>query len=225
MNLDTTTLFLGKRLVGLKFGRLTVVSYAGKDAHCRKYWNCLCRCGKPTTVRGDELNSGDILSCGCLHSEIVSRMLKDRLKHGCSVRGHMTPEYHAWANMHTRCSNSKTREFKRYGGRGIRVCLRWNDFRNFLADMGQRPAGKTIDRIDNSKGYEPENCRWATPKEQARNTRQNVTFEFNESRRCLAEWSELFNIRYATLRWRVKIGNWPIRRALTETVTKSCHRA
>jgi hypothetical protein len=98
--------------------------------------------------------------------------------------------YKSWAQMRGRCNRPGHIEYKRYGGRGIKVCVRWNTFENFLEDMGERPAGKTIDRIDPNGSYEPGNCRWATPKEQARNKRNNVILTIGGVSKTVAEWAE-----------------------------------
>ena len=119
--------------------------------------------------------------------------------------------------MRTRCLNPRARQYPEYGGRGITVCERWNDFSAFLADMGARPAGMTIDRRDNSKGYEPGNCRWATMKTQENNKRSNVLIEHDDHRLTVAEWADRTGIGYQTLRKRIEAG-WSPARALTQAV-------
>jgi hypothetical protein len=218
MKLDTISPFNGKSLVGLKFGRLSVLHYVGKDRQWQGWWKCVCDCGYVGLFNGSVLNSGETQSCGCLHREIVSMLSRTRTKHGYTVGGKVTPEYRAWSSMLTRCSNRKYPGFKRYGGRGITACKRWHDFRNFLADMGIRPQGKTLERKNNDGNYEPGNCRWATPKDQARNTCTNRVVKFRGRKACLAEWSELLNISYQVLRWRLIVAKWPTDRALTEPI-------
>jgi hypothetical protein len=142
-----------------RFGRLVVMSYAGK-----KHWNCRCDCGTGKSIHGNSLRRNFTRSCGCLNDE---ERLKRNTTHGECER---TPEYQAWASMRARCAAPGRRDYVRYGGKGISVCERWNDYANFLADMGRKPtATHSIDRIDGSGNYEPDNCRWATPSEQARN--------------------------------------------------------
>jgi hypothetical protein len=136
------------------------------------------------------------------------------LRHGHARGGKHTPEYHAWQNMRQRCGNPRNRRFRNWGGRGIKVCERWADFENFLADMGIRPHGTTLDRRDTNGHYEPGNCRWATPTEQGRNSRRNHLIEHNGERLCLAEWATKLGIAAATIRKRLKLG-WPTERALT----------
>lgn len=130
----------------------------------RVYWICECECGSSASVAAADLKSGHTKSCGCLNSE--SRKSK-ALRHGYN----RTTTYVCWSNMLARCGNANRPDFKNYGGRGITVCERWLDFANFLADMGEKPSGLTIDRINNDGNYEPGNCRWATPSEQRRNQR------------------------------------------------------
>jgi len=160
---------LFKDLEGQRFGRLTVVAYAGKRGSRDSKWLCRCDCGAEKIVAISHLTSGDTRSCGCLNAELSAAR---RTTHGESPNGTTTPEYTCWCHIKDRCSNPNGRFYHRYGGRGIRVCARWeNSYENFLADMGRRPAPElSIDRIDNDGDYRPGNCRWATKTEQNRNS-------------------------------------------------------
>ena len=180
----------GKRkridLTGQKFGRLTVIDYAGtikKGKSRQATWHCKCSCGNDTTVRTGDLRNGHTLSCGCLGKE---KRLKANTSHG--MRHTLT--YEVWGAMKARCSNPNCSDFNNYGSRGIKVCKRWLKFENFLEDMGEKPKGLTLERKDNNKGYSLRNCKWATYKEQNRNSRHNRTITYQNKTQCLIAWAE-----------------------------------
>ena len=157
-------------LVDKRFGKLVVLSFEEKPDKKRNIvWNCKCDCGNLTQAVSSELKSGRKRSCGCLHSEVVS---ETSAKHGHTRNKKFSPTYISWASMLTRCKNKNASNFKHYGGRGISVCGRWESFENFLEDMGERPEGKSIDRINVNGNYEPSNCKWATQTEQVANRRK-----------------------------------------------------
>jgi hypothetical protein len=154
-------------LTGQRFGRLTVVALDRVD-RCT-WWLCRCDCGKETVVRVSQLRDGKSFSCGCWR-RVRAALLN--LSHGHARAGSHSREYNSWAQMIKRCTNPKVAGFAKWGGRGIRVCDRWKTLANFLADMGARPKGTSLDRFPNNDGnYEPGNCRWATAKQQANNRR------------------------------------------------------
>lgn len=155
-------------LCGQRFGRLHVCHRASQSDRGRAVWVCFCDCGRSVHVAGHKLRSGHTQSCGCLQTEHSTRMGRSNRVHGHGSPGRHTPTYESWCAMRRRCNNHNAWEYGRYGGRGIDVCNRWDSFEKFLTDMGERPEGTTLDRYpDNDGNYEPGNCRWATPKQQA----------------------------------------------------------
>lgn len=175
--------------IGQKHGRLFVLSNAGMNKNRQTMWHCICDCGKNTTVVNGNLVSGNTKSCGCGESESRGRVQKT---HGESEGS----EYNIWHHMKYRCLNPNSKNYKDYGGRGIKVCDRWiNSFENFLADMGKMPTPKhSIDRFpDNNGNYEPTNCRWATQTEQCRNRRTSHWVEYHGEKKVLQEWAYELN--------------------------------
>lgn len=194
-------------LTGQKFNRLTVVKYHGKIGAAKAIaWVCSCDCGKALIVSSASLKSGKQKSCGCLRKEF-------KVVHG----GYKLRAFRIWASMKQRCLNPEANGYSDYGGRGIKVCEAWLEFANFLADMGEAPAGMSIDRIDVNGDYEPGNCRWVTGKTQGQNRRNNhILTAFGQSK-SLAAFADEYKLEYNTLVRRVKQG-WEIERALLEPV-------
>lgn len=177
-------------LSGRRFSRLVVVKRSGTK-HAQALWLCRCDCGKETKVIGCMLRSGRTRSCGCFRGESTRNRFT---VHGMSN----TSTYAIWTEMLRRCENQDCKDFSGYGGRGITVCDRWHSFEHFLFDMGERPHAMQLERNDNSLGYSPENCRWATRREQMRNMRSNVILEYRGEKRCLCDWADLLGIPRAT---------------------------
>lgn len=160
-----------KNLQGKRFGRLTVVSRFGSNYRRNALWTCVCDCKKTRVVVGNSLLSGNTQSCGCLN---IDKMVLRFTRHG-QTKGNVRTGVHAsWHDMIQRTTNPNNSAWKNYGGRGIRVCTEWLEFENFYAAMGSRPKGLTLDRIDNEKGYEPENCQWTDRRTQNQNQRIRV---------------------------------------------------
>lgn len=189
-----------KDLTGRRFGRLTVESYLPRKGYKHLEWICLCSCGNRTHVDGTKLVNSWTQSCGCYK---IDRIKETQTMHGESKK---TVEYQTWLSIKQRCTNPASKSFIWYGGRGIRVCHRWGSFKNFLADMGRRPRGCTIERKNVNGPYSPSNCVWASNKEQGRNRRNNVIVRFKGKPMTLVEASELSGIKFGTLSRRVREG-------------------
>jgi hypothetical protein len=162
--------------------------------------NCVCACGTERIVSKDSITRGRSLSCGCFNRE---QSLKKNTKH--SMCG--SAEYAIWSQMKYRCSTPTADGWDDYGGRGVKVCDRWNEFVNFITDMGSRPSDKhSLERRDNNGDYEPDNCYWATRKQQARNKRNNRLLTVDDKTQTLAAWAEESGIAYLTIFYRLKRG-------------------
>jgi len=183
---------MGRPLIdrnGDRVGRLLVLGRAEDKvaAGGKRYvrWLCRCDCGAEVMVMSGHLNLSNTTSCGCALRDVL---IDRNTSHGSTG----TPEHEAWRNLKERCGNPNCREYKDYGGRGISVCERWADFSMFFADMGLKPSPiHSIDRIDVNGNYEPNNCRWATPKEQSLNRRSNVIVSYGGAKIPLSQAVEL----------------------------------
>ncbi|WP_155418730.1 hypothetical protein [Pseudomonas fluorescens] len=196
-------------LSGKRFGRLVVIAETARTGNSSK-WTCLCDCGVRIDVITPSLRNGNTSSCGCIRREMLSKRNSDSAPHKVKKN----PLYKTWSSMRARCENPNDIEYANYGGRGIQVCDRWADFLSFIEDMGDRPAGMTLDRRDVNGNYEKDNCRWATGSEQCRNKRNNRIVEHLGETLCIAEWSDRTGINKTTLNDRLNAG-WTTSEALT----------
>jgi hypothetical protein len=184
---------------GKRFGMWVAVSRSANKG-TRTAWLCRCDCGKEESVLTCHLVSGKSFSCGCNKYLLQAKRLTT---HGMSN----SDEYRIWSLMIGRCTNSSNTSYKDYGGRGISVCDRWKDFTNFYSDIGPRPTkGHSIGRVDNDKGYSPDNCRWETHEQQANNTRRNSYHVIDGERKTLAEICRERGLNYGTVKWRIYNG-------------------
>jgi hypothetical protein len=205
-----------KNLTGLRFGDLTVGEYAGSVGSAQHAaWHCVCDCGNKVVVVGASIRAGRSKSCGCKSKQ--QWFTADRMTtHGKS----RSDVYKIWAGMLKRCSDkSKGKTRKNYFDKGIRVCDRWMEFENFYEDMGDRPIGMTIERIDGTSGYEPGNCKWATAKQQANNTSQNHVIEFKGEKLTVSQLADKFGIKQNSLLYRIRRG-WSVEKAATTPMQK-----
>jgi hypothetical protein len=193
-----------ENLIGKEYDRLIVEEYAGSTKGGRAMWLCKCKCGNYKIIVAASLKRKLTGSCGCKQKEIASKLNKS---HGLGK----TTEYSSWTNMQTRCRNPNFKDWHLYGGKGIKVCERWNSFENFLEDMGKKPGkGYSIERRDSNKDYTPENCYWATSIEQANNTSKNLHFEWNGKLCTIRELADLAGLPHGTLYQRLYTLKWPL---------------
>ena len=201
-------------LTGQRFGRLTV-ERRGETVNARTYWVCLCDCGTEKPIYASSLRSGVVQSCGCLHKEAISKI---NYKHGFS----QTALYKVYTSMVQRCENKKHPSYKDYGARGISICDEWRQdrmtFINWAMSNGYA-EGKSIDRIENDKGYYPSNCRWTDDKTQANNKRSNRLITIGETTKTLSEWLEVSGVPRRTFYERVEAG-WSEAEAITKPLRK-----
>ena len=196
---------------GEQFGRLTVIEYAGKNKHGQPMWRCRCDCGKEITVRADGLTTGHTKSCGCYKSDIhaTHRMKNTRL-------------YDIWRGMKKRVGLKTLHNYEEYGGRGITACQEWLDsfevFRDWAMENGYRDD-LSLDRIDNDGPYSPENCRWATQKEQNNNKRNNHVVTYEGKEMTVTQLAEITGIERHTLYRRLNSG-WDVEKAVSTPVQK-----
>lgn len=190
-------------LTGNIYSRLTVIKFSGVvggDAN----WLCNCSCGKMAVVKAMNLKSGTSSSCGCYRIEC-------HVTHGMS----RTKTYKSWAAMHNRCTNPSQTGYCNYGGKGITVCRRWRRFENFLKDMGEVPNSMSIERIDNSLGYFPRNCKWATRSEQQRNTSRTVMLTAFGKTQCIQDWADEKGVSRGIITHRIRKLGWSVKDAIS----------
>lgn len=196
-------------LAGMRFGRLTVTHRADNDAEGRAVWACLCDCGQQHCVKSAGLVRGETRSCGCLGRETRQQ---NGIKSGQAQvhafsKSAMLCEYRCWEAMIARCHSPIAKGYHRYGGRGITVCDAWRvSFEQFARDMGPRPAGHSIERINNNGPYAPDNCRWATRTEQANNRRTSRWVTANGQTMTIADWSRSTGLAWHTIHNRLQRG-------------------
>jgi hypothetical protein len=192
---------------GKVFGRLTVLGFVGNDGNTNhRLWECLCICGKRTTVRAQNLQYGHTTSCGCLKGEVIGARSQT---HGATKGRTIIPEYESYSKMKSRCFDTQCRSYPRYGGRGITVCDRWlgkDGFANFLSDLGPMPAGYSIERKDVNGNYCPENCCWIPHASQVHNRGITVYLTADNRTMRIDQWSVETGIAYGTILSRIKRG-------------------
>lgn len=204
-----------KDLTNKRVSRLLVIRrYPENNKFGQVQWECLCECGNITIVGTSQLRPNRTTSCGCFQKEAVRNA---SLTHGMSS----SAEYRTWNKIRERCYNERDKRYSDYGGRGITMCEEWrNSFEAFYRDMGKRPSSShSIDRKDNNKGYDKENCRWATRIEQANNKRNNAIYELNGKVKTLAGWCRELHLNYDFVQQRLSRG-WSFEKAIVSAKAK-----
>lgn len=198
---------------GSRYGHLTVLKYLGViPGKVKPHWLCMCDCGEQVCVTTSNLTTGHTLSCGCAHR----RMLQQRRVYPLDLQG----EYRIWRGMKQRTSSTRGKRNSRYAD--VPLCERWAaSFTAFIADMGKRPNNTySIERLDNTKGYFPDNCVWASAKQQANNRCTNVHLTYLGSTKTIAQWADQLLIAAGTLRARIYVYGWSVEKALTTPVKR-----
>lgn len=192
---------------GQRFGRLTALERVYPERSGNAIWRCRCECSNITDVRSNKLRSGRTKSCGCLAADLYRER---HTTHGKTS----SREYEAWCRMIQRCTNSNHSAYRNYGGRGIRICPQWAVFERFFEDVGERPHGMTLDRLDNNGDYEPDNVAWRSRFDQANNKRSNRLIWICGECRTLAQWLRKLGMNRSSFDKRLRRG-WSEQRALT----------
>lgn len=191
-------------MAGKRYGYLVVLEFV-ETGKRNAHWLCRCDCGKEKVIAGRCLREGKTVSCRCK---------KKGLRHGHCPSGKPTPEYRSWNKMKDRCLNPANEAYADYGGRGITICERWLKFDNFLADMGSRPSGTTLERVNNKKGYMPSNCKWGTRLEQNNNSRWNTRITYRGRTQTIAQWARELSIPSNRISKRLGEG-WSVEKTLS----------
>lgn len=199
-----------KNYIGMRFGVRECVGQYVREGRSRLVLQCKCGDVSESTAQ----NARQAKGCRACVQVI----------HGHAQPGNATPTYLSWFSMMRRCFGQNVWNYSQYGGAGVTVCDKWKTFVGFLEDMGERPAGTSLDRIDNNLGYSKENCRWATAKQQARNKKNNVLITISGQTRCVTEWAEVSGIGENALRSRIRAG-WANDRLLTPTEPRRKRKA
>ena len=192
-------------ITGKRFGKLVVLRMVGKRGNARYsefIWECQCDCGNIVIRRGQNIKSGTTKSCGCLNGQAARERLTT---HGESQN---TKEYRSWTNIKSRCNNINNPGYYNYGGRGIKICSRWNDsFSDFLMDVGRAPSNRhSLDRINVNAGYEPGNVKWATTVEQSNNRTTNVFLEYMGEKLTIGQWATRLKVRRTSIDYQLRKG-------------------
>lgn len=208
-------------LSGRIFGNLTVIKISDDYIRGKARWLCKCKCGNTSIIFANNLVRGNTTSCGC-HRKANNKIIN--ITHGatatCTDKNKYPSSYKTWCSMKQRCYDKNLPQFKYYGARGIIVCERWHDYSNFVADMGEPPPGKSLDRINNNSSYSPENCRWADSKTQQRNKSNVHLITYQGQTKSLAEWADDLGISRGNLYNRIFRG-WDVHQAFTRPYLKS----
>ena len=206
--LKTNTTYPKRDLAGQRFGHWKVLRFAGRGLQYKPYWECQCDCGIVQNICWQKLCEGKSKGCRVCRAT----------EHGHCKSGKRTRTYHTWVSMIQRCENQKHKQYIDYGGRGISVCAAWRtSFEQFLFDIGERPHGMTLNRIDNNQGYSSENCNWSDKTEQQNNMRSNTLLSFQDVTHTIAEWTRIKGYSRTLIDTRLRLG-WSTEKALSTPV-------